>query len=439
VGSAKRYIDDAPFGRFHRRLTIYSCGGPFCDGYILGIIAIALSPLSRDLGLSPNWEGLVAAATLVGMCIGSAVFGYLTDRIGRQVMYTADLLVLVLASAAQYWVEAGWTLFALRLVLGIAVGADYPIATALLSEFAPKRQRGMLMSTMIGAWWFGYTVSFIAGYLLTDDQSVTWRWMLASSAVPAVIVSLLRWGTPESPRWLLSKGRDQEARAIVLKHLGPGYDIQAPVTQARVKWRAIFQGEYGRRTLFVALFWTCHNIPAFAIYTFAPDVLHALGATDPALSAAVLSVFFLVGVFPAIFLIDRIGRRPVLIVPYAVNGVMMVLLAVLPDGATTLKALCFIVFAMLSAGSSVLQWVYPSELFPTDVRASALGVATSISRIGAAVGTFLFPIGLARLGVSKVMLSVAVICFLGWVIALVAAPETRGLSLDEASGAAGVV
>lgn len=434
MGSPKRFIDDAPFGPFHRRLAIYSCGGPFCDGYILGIIAIALGPLSRDLGLSTSWEGLVAAATLIGMTVGGALFGYLTDRIGRQVMYTADLLLLVIASAAQFWVHNGWELFALRFILGIAVGADYPIATALLSEFAPKRQRGMLMSTMIGAWWFGYTVSFIAGYLFTGDHDSTWRWMLASSAVPALLVSFLRWGTPESPRWLLSKGRADAARAVVDRFLGPGYDLEQPTTAVRTQWRAIFRGEYGRRTLFIALFWTCHNIPAFAIYTFAPDVTKALGATNPALSAAILSVFFLVGVFPAILLIDRIGRRPVLIVPYAVNGLMMVLLAVLPADAIVLKALCFIVFAMLSAGSSVLQWVYPSELFPTEVRATALGFATSVSRIGAAVGTFLFPIGLARLGVSKVMLAVAGICLLGWVISLIMAPETRGMSLDEASG-----
>lgn len=436
MGQPKRYIDDAPFGAFHRRLAIYSCGGPFCDGYILGIIAIALGPLSHDLGLSKSWEGLVAAATLAGMTIGAALFGYLTDRIGRQVMYTADLTLLVVASAAQFWVHSGWVLFVLRLVLGIAVGADYPIATALMTEFAPKKQRGMLLSSMIGAWWFGYTVSFIAGYLISGGQD-TWRYMLASSAIPALIVAFLRWGTPESPRWLLSKGRGEEARAIVHRHLGPGYELQEHTEPAKTHWRAIFRGEHGRRTLFIAIFWTCHNIPAFAIYTFAPDVTQALGATNPALSAAVLSLFFMVGIFPAVLLIDRVGRRPVLIVPYAINGAMMVLLAVLPASAVVLKALCFIVFAMLSAGSSVLQWVYPSELFPTEVRATALGFATSVSRIGAAVGTFLFPLALQRLGISIVMLSVAGLCLLGWAVSMVMAPETRGMSLEQASAAQG--
>jgi putative MFS transporter len=100
------------------------------------------------------------------MLFGGLIFGYLTDLVGRRVMYSADLLVLIVASAAQFWVHDRMSLLVLRFVLGLAVGADYPFAAALLAEFAPRRQRGMLLAAMIGAWWLGYTVSFIAGYAL---------------------------------------------------------------------------------------------------------------------------------------------------------------------------------------------------------------------------------------------------------------------------------
>ena len=192
---AQASLDDAPFSAFHRRIAIYSCGGPFCDGYILGIIAAALGPLSSEIGLTAGWQGIVGAAALVGMFVGGLVFGYLTDLLGRRVMYSADLLVLIVASAAQYWVHGAVSLLVLRFILGLAVGADYPIASALLSEFAPRRQRGMLLAAMIGAWWLGYTIAFIAGYAL-GNEGLSWRWMLASSAIPAALVSLLRWGTP---------------------------------------------------------------------------------------------------------------------------------------------------------------------------------------------------------------------------------------------------
>lgn len=424
-------LDDAPFGPFHRRIAIYSCGGPFCDGYILGIIAAALAPLSTEIGLTAGWQGLIGAASLVGMFFGGLIFGYLTDLVGRRVMYSADLAVLIVASAAQYWVHGTVALLVLRFVLGLAVGADYPIASALLAEFAPRRQRGRLLAAMIGAWWLGYTVSFIAGYAL-GNEGLSWRWMLASSAIPAAIVSLLRLGTPESPRWLTSKGRGAEAQALIDRHIGPGYvlhELEAPKTS----YLSIFRGQYLGRTLFVCVFWSCQVVPTFAIDTFAPDLLRAFGSPDPAFGAALLSLFFMAGVIPAILMIDRVGRRPVLIIPFAVTGVVLLLLGWLPRDARTLIAACFVLFAIFNAGSSVLQWVYPSELFPTEVRATALGFSTAVSRIGAAIGTFLFPIGMQRLGVAQLMMVVAAICGIGWIVSIRFAPETRGLSLRAAS------
>jgi MFS transporter, putative metabolite transport protein len=424
-------MDDAPFSAFHRRIAIYSCGGPFCDGYILGIIAAALAPISSEIGLSAGWQGLIGAASLVGMLFGGLIFGYLTDLVGRRVMYSADLLVLIVASAAQFWVHDRMSLLVLRFVLGLAVGADYPIAAALLAEFAPRRQRGMLLAAMIGAWWLGYTVSFIAGYAL-GNEGLSWRWMLASSAIPAALVSILRWGTPESPRWLMSKGRAAEAQALIEHHIGPGHALpeSEPV---KTSYLAIFQRPYRRRTWFVCVFWSCQVVPTFAIYTFAPALLRAFGSPDPAFGAAILSLFFLAGVIPAVLLIDRIGRRPVLIIPFAVTGVTLLLLGWLPHSASVAVVACFILFALFNAGSSVLQWVYPSELFPTEVRATALGFATAVSRIGAAIGTFLFPIGLQRLGVADLTIVVAAICGIGWWVSVRFAPETRGLSLQAAS------
>ena len=430
----RQSIDDAPFRSFHRRLTLYSCGGPFCDGYILGIVAIALPPLLADLHLTGPWQSLIAAASLMGMLLGGFLFGYLTDVVGRQMMYTIDLLVFVIASAAQFWVNDPWTLFALRFVLGLAVGADYPIACALMVEFAPRRSRGASISAMIGAWWLGYTVSFLAGYGLSH-YGISWRWMLASSAIPAAIVALLRFGTPESPRWLAAKGRLPEAQELVKKHFGDSYTLDESIS-SKTRYGSIFQHPYGRRTLFVCLFWSCQTIPLFGIYTFAPDLLRALGSPDPILGAAIMSLFFIAGVIPAALLVDRVGRRPLLIIPFAVMAVTLAVLSFAPPRSTVLITLCFIVFAAFNAGSSVLAWIYPSELFPTDIRATALGFTTGVSRVGAAVGTFFVPYAIHRWGVSGLMQSFAAICAVGWIISLRMAPETRGLSLVKASEAA---
>lgn len=426
-------IDDVGYRPFHTRLLTYSCGGPFCDGYVLGIIAIALPSLAVGLRLGSGWQGIIAAASLLGMVVGGTLFGYLTDRAGRQVMYTVDLTALIVASAAQFWVRSPWELFALRFLLGVAVGADYPIASALLCEFAPRSRRGMLLAAMIGAWWLGYTVSFLGGYAASTWLRLNWRYMLASSAIPAAIVVALRLGTPESPRWLASKGRPEEAAAVIEKHLGAGYlveSVDAPVTAQA----GLLQGRYLRRLAFVCLFWSCQVVPTFAIYTYAPELLRTFHVPNPALGAALISVLFTAGVIPAMALVDRVGRRPLLTVPFLVTGVALALLAAVPTaGHARLVALLFGLFALFSAASSVLQWIYPAELFPTEVRATGLGVATSVSRISAAVGTFLVPDAIAHWGTRPLIAAMAGLSLLGWLVAVRSAPETNGLSLSEAS------
>lgn len=175
----------------------FSSGGPFLDGYILSIIAIALTQITPQLHLDATWSGLVGASALIGIFIGGFL-GYVTDKVGRQLMYTIDFILLIVASILQFWIQTGWELFVIRLILGISIGADYPIATSLLAEFSPKKHRGMMLGVTLIAYYVGSTVAYIVGELMLSIGPDAWRWMLASSAVPAVILVLLRLGTPES-------------------------------------------------------------------------------------------------------------------------------------------------------------------------------------------------------------------------------------------------
>lgn len=210
-------IDDAPLTSFHKKLTAYSSGGPFIDGYALTVIGIALLTAKPALHLTDIEIGLVGAASLVGVFVGGLVFGYVTDLIGRKVMYVADLVVLAVASVGSAFAPNAWWLIALRFIAGVAIGADYPIATALLAEYLPRRHRGRLLGLALVFWTVGAAAAYAVGFLLRDLGPDTWRWLLASPALFAVITLLLRFGTPESARWLLSKGRVEEANAAIKK------------------------------------------------------------------------------------------------------------------------------------------------------------------------------------------------------------------------------
>ncbi|MFS0698245.1 MFS transporter [Streptomyces nitrosporeus] len=422
--------------RFETRIAVCAGGGEICDGWVLGVVGAAL-PLARDdLRLTPAWVGLIGSASLIGLFLGGLVFGWLTDKIGRQKMYLIDLLVFLIGSLLQLVVQDPVQLLAVRLVMGAAVGADYAIAGALVAEFVSPARRGRLLASLIVFWYVGYTLATglgIAMASLTDDASA-WRWILASSALPSLVVLLARLGTPESPSWLASKGRIAEAEAISRRRLGR--ELERPAAEdppVRTRHTTLFAPEYLRRTLFTSLFWLCQVTPFFAISTFAPQVLGLLGAPDNGLGELLLNVFLLVGCLTGMAVIDRVGRRALLLWPFCVTAVALLVLGLWPQAHQGVVALCFGVFALFHAGSSVLQAVYPSEVFPTAIRATGIGLAAAVSRIGAAAGTFLVPLGLQAWGVGAVMLLGCAVSVLGALVTAAWAPETGGLEPARAS------
>ncbi|MDF2793011.1 MFS transporter [Pseudomonas sp. SMSB3] len=436
---SKRSVEDAPLNAFHRKLAVYSSGGPFLDGYVLSIIGVAMVQISGALSLTAFWEGLIAASALIGVFLGGFLGGWFTDKYGRKILYLVDLIAIVGFSVAQFWVESAWALFAWRLLIGIAVGADYPIATSLLAEFLPRKHRGPLLAAMVLMWFAGAAVAYLVGELLLrvmgDDG---WRWVLASAVVPGALFLIARSGTPESPRWLLNKGRAAEADAVIKKVYGPSYsisDLPEAVSEKPTSVWSLFHSGYGKRMAFITLFWTCAIVPLFAIYAFAPKVLQALKLTGDWASYGSIAITFLftLGCLLATKLINRMGRRKMLIHSFLWSGLSLLLLGMFPDASPTLVLILFGGYAVMIGGAQVLEYVYPNELFPTEIRASAVGLATSLSRIGAAVGTYLVPISLASLGIANTMFAAAVISLFGALISWWLAPETSKLDLQQAS------
>jgi putative MFS transporter len=430
-------LDDAPLSRFHKKLALYSSGGPFLDGYVLSIIGIAMVQASPQLDLSPTWEGLIGASALIGIFLGAALGGYLTDKFGRQVLYTIDLVAIIVCSVAQFWAADAVWLFVLRLFIGMAVGADYPIATSLLAEFTPRRHRGPLLGGLIVMWFVGATAAYFVGDLLLKLGPDAWRWMLASPALPAVIIVLLRLGTPESPRWLLKKGRATDAEAVLKTVFGPEATVEdlPEDEKENLDIRVLLRGGYLGRIAYITTFWTCAIVPLFGVYAFGPKILAALNLTGGLenIGSAFISSLFLIGCVVALFLVNRIGRRPLVIWSFLLSAVALAGLGFFPDAGATVILALFAGYAVFLGGTQILTWVYPNELFPTEVRGTAVGVASSLSRIGAAIGTYLIPVSLSTLGIGPTMLLGAGITFIGLVASVLWAPETRGLALHEAS------
>lgn len=440
-GTAAGLVDDVPLNRFHVKLTLFSSGGPFIDGYSLSVLGIALITLQPALDMTTVEVGLLGAATLIGIFFGGAFFGWVTDKVGRHTMYIVDLIALAIFSIASGLSVEPWQVILTRFLLGIAIGADYPIATSLLAEFLPRKHRGRMLGATFVVWAVGAAAAYAVGYALKGAGPEAWRWLLISPAVFAVITLLCRLGTPESARWLHSRGRMTECRAVIKKVYGEQYDIEhlgetSEEPEHRARLSTVFRGRYLRRTVFIAIFWTTQVIPMFAVYTFAPDLLSSFGMTgDSNLygGSLLISSLFVVGGIPGLWLVERIGRKPLLVWTFAIAAVALVLPAFIPNVGAGMLFTALAIFAVCSGAANFLQIVYPNELFPTEVRATSVGIGTAVSRIGSAVSTYFMPWAILHYGASHSLAIGAGVCLVGLIATVFLGEETRGRSLTDAA------
>lgn len=427
-------FDDIHFTSVHRKIMLWGSGGPFLDGYVLVIIGIALEQLTPKLQLDANWIGLVGAATLVGLFIGTSLFGYIADRLGRRLMFIIDIVAIGVISAATMFVSSPLELVILRFLIGIVIGADYPIATSMIAEFSSTRQRAFTMGFIAAMWYIGATAADLVGYLLYDVVD-GWRWMLGSALIPCLVILLGRVDLPESPRWLIRKGRHVECQALMIKLFGQPVTFDHEEVQ-ETRYSQLFTRRHLTSILFVAVIWTCQVIPMFAIYTFGPQIITQLGldqGKQAVLGNVIISLFFMIGCIPAMFWLNSIGRRPLLIGSFAIMTLALAVLGLVPQPGILLIVAAFALYAFFSGGPGILQWLYPNELFPTAIRASAVGAAMSLSRIGTVISTYALPLFMLQHGISTTMLVGAGISLFGMVVSILIAPETRGLSLEKTS------
>ncbi|TKC88072.1 MFS transporter [Trinickia terrae] len=435
-------LDDVPLNAFHIKIAGLTFGAHFTEGFALGTVGYALASMSRQMPLDSFWMGMIGSSALLGIFFGSLVFGWLSDRMGRQKIFLTSFLIITVAAFAQFHATSPLVLCLLRVAIGFGMGGDFTVGHAILAEFSPRKHRGALLGSFSVVWTVGYVAANVLGMLYADASPDAWRWLLASAGVPALIVLVMRLGTPESPRWLLGKGRVQEAQAIVYKYFGPNVTLDAEHIQSRTTralqgaqgFARLFEKDLIRRTVFNCAFFVCLVIPYFAVYTFLPGILKVIGLSEGFGTDLLLNAFLVLGALIGIWLTIKLPRRTFLIGSFAVTCASLVALSALPQSAAVAMIVAFGIFTLTMSAFSNLVGVFPPECFPTEVRACGVGLAIACSRLGSAAGTFLLPFGIVTFGFHATMMALAVVLFVGMVVSIAWAPETRNLTLNEASG-----
>ncbi|MGU7771605.1 MFS transporter [Burkholderia sp. MR1-5-21] len=425
-------MEDLPLRKFHFRVVMAGSGGQFSDGFIMGIIGIAASVAATPLGLNAAWMGLIGAASLAGLFLGSLFAGPIADRFGRRGIFAYDMIVFAAISAAQFFVNSPWQLLTFRIVLGIVLGADYAVGKSLVIEYLPRQHRGRMISLFAVAWAGGYVAAYCAGFAIDSISPGAWRVMLALSGLPALLILPFRMGIPESPLWLAKKGRTQESLIIIRNTFGQNVttDFYGGATPQSTDggWAALFSPKLRRNTFVGCVFFTCQVIPYFALGTFSPTILQALHVKNGPLGAVVYNALLIAGTLIGVALIDRIPRRTFLICSFYSGALVLALLATMREGTGITIAL-FGIFACILAASTNLEYVYTAELFPTELRATGSGFVIACSRFGSAAATFLLPLAVQHLSIQAALLVCVGTLAFGGLICQMLAPETRNKKL----------
>ncbi|MEZ0050797.1 putative MFS transporter [Mycobacterium sp. MAA66] len=449
LGEIGRRLDLLPVGQVHRRVVLAIGLGLFFEVYEIFLASSIAATLRTRYEVDGAALKFLLASTFVGMFVGALAFGRLADRLGRRRAFLLNLTWFSLWSLIGACAPNAWVLVASRFMAGIGVGAEYPVADSYLADVLPKADRGRLAS-------WAYTLSFVAvpvlGFLaLYLDTRVVlgvdgWRVLLATGALGAVMVAGLRSGLPESPRWLASQGRFDEATAALkqfesgafVRFGDTGELVAVPVTADSEPVQSLEPGRsrlwispYRQRVLMLTIF---HWFQPFAYYgfgTLAALVLVSRGysTTHSLMFTALSFVGYPVGSVLAIPLLRLIERKFLIIGSAAAIAVSGLLFAT-ADHPATIVVFGFLTTALCNVFSNAYH-VYQAEIFPTDIRATAVGATYSVSRLSSGLLPFLLIPVLDNFGATTMF--GAVVAALVVVIAVVAifGPRTSGRNLED--------
>jgi putative MFS transporter len=439
-------LDNAKINLNHYRVTLLSVAGTFLDGYDISIIGVALTIITAISAFSytntPLGKGLMAASTTIGMLFGALSIGYITDVKGRKFMYLWDMVIFIVFTAAITLSFNFWSLFIFRLILGVAIGADYAIGATIISEITPKKSRGKFLASDGLAWWVGAAFAFVVGYLLLPLGINSWRVMFAIGIIPAIIVLILRRKVPESARWLANNGQVEKAKESEKTITGKSDKLKA--THNKVSFFTLFEKKYIKNTIYFGLAWFFYDVAFYGIGLFTPTILILLGLSHSLsiLGSAVFSSIAIIGSVMCILTVDRWGRKVVTILGFAGMFVSLLVLAIIamhtPKDAFAVGitgaviASMYILFELTQSwGMGSTDFVYGQELFPTTIRATGQGWGTSISRIGAILGLTTFPTIVYLYGLGYGLLFFAIAGLIGLLLTVFLAPETKDKSLEQ--------
>jgi len=437
-------LDRLRFSRRHGKLLVGSGVGWALDAMDVGLISFILTALIKGWQLDQTQASIIASAGFLGMAIGAGVGGALADRVGRRTVFALTLVVYGIATGLSALTPAPgggmsvWTavivLSGLRLLVGLGLGAELPVASTLVSEFSPAAVRGRIIVLLEAFWAAGWVVAALVAYLLVPAVPEGWRWAFALGALPALYAIVVRRGLPESVRYLESKGRHDEAEAVVRTfESDQGIDpVDSPPIESHPTpaWTALWSKEFAPRTAALWLVWFGVNFAYYGAFIWMPTLLVEAGfpMVRSFQFTLIITVAQIPGYLVSAFLIEKWGRRATLATFLLGSAVSAVGFGLASTETMVLVTGCLLSFFNLGAWGAL--YAVTPEIYPTTMRGTGSGGAAAFGRIASIVAPLVVPV-LATQGGLPAVFVVLSIAFAVACVAAILLPEWRGRRLEE--------
>gem|GEM_PF-57534 len=438
-------LDELSTTLFQLKVMVTSGMGFFTDAYDLWIISVALIFITQDFSLAPAEQGYLTSASLFGAFLGPLLFGRLGDLLGRRRVYGLEMLILSLGAIGSALSPTYAWLLAARSVMGFGIGGDYPTSATVMAEYSGRRNRGQLTAMVFAMQGFGILTGILVAYGLLYahlSPDTIWRVMLGLGAVPALSVIYLRRRIKETPRYSLAAGNVQEAVGAVREASGKDVSAEAKLRNG-APVREITIRRYLRLYLpylfGVSAAWFLLDASYYGTGIFLTTLAGYLGFYGSMAKVQVSALTFGLAAFPgywaAVFLIEKEGRKAMQAAGFSAMAFVFLTLGLLGRemSGTAFMFVYALSFFFSNYGPNTTTFIYPTELFPTEFRSTAHGIASSSGKLGAAISTLFFPVLLVAWGPYQVMYLLAGLAAVGAMLTVGILPETKGRSLEETS------
>ena len=436
---------EKPKKKFIVLVSIVAALGGLLFGFDTAIISGTIPYITSYFKLDEYMLGWSVSSLLVGCAVGAMFAGAMADRYGRRVTLIVCAILFAVSGIGAGMSHQLYVFILCRLIGGLGVGAAAMVSPMYIAEMAPAKWRGRLVACYQMAIVVGILVAYFSNYIFDGLGADNWRWMFASQAAPALLFFLLLLWVPETPRWLIMKGKKEEAAVILEKISGTELigkemaDIENSFhAKHSISVKQLFSKTY-RPVLFigiiVAVFQQVTGINSIIYY--APVIFKETGINSASslLQTIGIGVVNVISTFIAIGLVDKVGRKKLLLIGSVLMGLSLVAVGLCFQYSyfDHYVVLIFMLLYVASFGATMgaVVWVYLSEIFPNLVRSKALSVATLSLWLADFAVTLSFPVMTKQLGTSYTMFCYAALCAVAFVYMLFKVKETKGKALEE--------